>query len=316
MGRIRGRPFIDFASHTMIRQQGVALVLVLWVVTLLSVIAGNFAFSMRGEAQIARNLLSSAQAQAQADGGIQRAWYELMKPPAEANRWLGDGTAHDLSLDGGLLRISIQGESGKIDLNTAPEALLLGLFRSVGVEQEPAMALVDSVQDWRDADKLRRLHGAEEAEYIAAGKNYTPSNAPFETVDELQRVLGMTPELFRLVEPALTVYSRQSGINTAVAQRPVLLAIPGVNPEMVDQFMAQRQSMAAIQQPAPVFVGGGVFASGVEGIPVYSVRSEVKMLDGTVFVRQAIAQISRDQQRPVTVLAWGEGDSEQSSGKK
>ena len=49
---------------------------------------------------------------------------------------------------------------------------------------------------------------------------------------------------------------------------------------------------------------------------MFSVRSEVKMLDGTVFVRQAIAQISRDQQRPVTVLAWGEGDSEQSSGNK
>ena len=300
----------------MIRQQGVALVLVLWVVTLLSVIAGNFAFSMRGEAQIARNLLSTAQAQALADGGIQRAWYELMKPPAEVNRWVGDGTAHDQRVEGGLLQISIQDESGKINLNTAPEALLMGLFRSVGVEQEPAVALVDSVQDWRDADKLRRLHGAEEAEYMAAGKSYAPSNAPFETVDELQRVLGMTPELFRLVEPALTVYSKQPGINTAVAQRPALLAIPGVNPEMVDQFLALRQNMAATQQPAPVFVGAGGFASGAGGIPVFSVRSEVKMLDGTVFVRQAIAQISRNPQRPVTLLAWGEGDSEQSSGKK
>ena len=46
------------------RQSGVALVLVLWVITLLSVIAGNFAFSMRGEAKIARNLISTAQAQA------------------------------------------------------------------------------------------------------------------------------------------------------------------------------------------------------------------------------------------------------------
>jgi len=283
---------------------------------LLSVIAGNFAFSMRGEAQIARNLLSTAQAQAQADGGIQRAWYELMKPPAELNRWVGDGAAHEQSLDGGLLRISIQDESGKIDLNTASEALLLGLFRSVAVGQEPAVALVDSIQDWRDTDKFRRLHGAEEAEYLAAGKSYAPSNAPFETVDELQRVLGMTHELFRLVEPALTVYSKQPGVNTAVAPRPALLAIPGVNPEMVDQFLAQRQSLAAAQQPAPAFVGAGGFASGSAGAPVYSARSEVKMEDGTVFVRQAIARISRDPKRPVTLLAWGEGYSEPSSGKK
>lgn len=299
----------------MMRQRGVALVLVLWVVTLLSVIAGNFAFSMRAEAQIARNLLSSAQAQAQADAGVQRAWYELMKPPSELNRWTGDATPHEVALADGLMRVSIQDESGKIDLNTASEALLVGLFRSVGMPQEAAVALADSVQDWRDADKLRRLHGAEEAEYLAAGKGYVPSNAPFETTDELQRVLGMSPQVFRQLEPALTVYSRQPGVNTAVAQRPVLLAIPGVNPEMVEQFLAQRQSLMASQQPAPVFAGAGGFASGPSGVPVYLARCEVKMADGTVFVRQAIARITRDPKRPVTVLAWGEGDSEQSSGK-
>ena len=300
----------------MIRQQGVALVLVLWVVTLLSVIAGNFAFSMRGEAQIARNLLSTAQAQAQADAGVHRAWYELMKPPTELNRWIGDGSPHDLGLTDGVLRVSIQDESGKIDLNTASEGLLVGLFRSVGKTQESAVALADCVQDWRDADKLKRLHGAEEAEYVAAGKSYAPPNAPFETIDELQRVLGMTPQVFRLLEPALTVYSKQPGVNTAVAPRQALLAIPDVNPDMVDQFLALRQSMTAAQQPAPVFVGAGAFASGPGGVPAYAARSEVKMADGTVFVRQAIARITRDPKRPVVVLAWGEGDSEQSSGTK
>jgi general secretion pathway protein K len=299
----------------MSRQRGVALVLVLWVVTLLSVIAGNFAFSMRGEAQIARNLLSTAQAQAQADAGIQRAWYELMKPPSELNRWTGDGAVHELGLGDGVLRVAIQDESGKIDLNTTSEALLVGLFRSVGMSAESAVALADCVQDWRDADKLRRLHGAEEAEYRAAGKAYTPSNAPFETVDELQRVLGMTPQLFRLLEPALTVHSKLPGVNTAVAQREALLAIPGVNPETVQQFLALRQSMLASQQSAPVFVGAGAFASGPAGVPVYTARSEVKMADGTVFVRQAVARITRDPKRPVIVLAWGEGEGEQSSGK-
>ena len=300
----------------MIQQRGVALVLVLWVVTLLSVIAGNFAFSMRGEAQIARNLLSTAQAQAQADAGVQRAWYELMKPPTELNRWVGDGSPHELGVTAGVVRVSIQDESGKIDLNTTSEALLVGLFRSVGMGAEAAAALADCVQDWRDTDKLRRLHGAEEVEYLAAGKSYAPSNAPFETVDELQRVLGVTPELFRQLKPALTVYSRQPGVNTAVAQREALLAIPGVTPEMIQQFLVLRQSMVASQQNAPALVGAGAFASGPSGVPVYSVHSEIQMADGTVFVRQAVARITRDPKRPVTLLAWDEGDSEQFSGKK
>ncbi len=300
----------------MIRQKGVALVLVLWVVTLLTVIAGNFAFSMRSEAQIARNLLSMAQAQARADAGVQRAWYELMKPPTELKRWTGDGQAHVQSLDGGVLRVSIQDESGKIDIGTASEALLIGLFRSLGLGQDAAVALADCVQDWRDTDKLRRLHGAEEAEYLAAGRTYVPPNAAFETVDELQRVLGVTPELFRRLEPIVTVYSKQLGVNTAIAQRPALLAIPGVNPEMVDQFMSQRQSAIALQQSVPIFFGAGPFAGGPAVVPVYAVRSEAKMADGTVFVRKAVARITRDPKRPVVLLAWGEGDSEQSSETK
>lgn len=292
------------------RQSGVALVLVLWVITLLAVIAGNFAFSMRGEAQIARNLLSTAQAQAQADAGVQRAWFELMRPPTDLQRWQGNGLVHEFALDGGDLRVTIGDESGKIDLNFASDALLKGLFMSVGLSEEASGALLDAVLDWRDADKLRRLHGAEEDDYRGAGKNYVPPNVPFETVDELQRLLVMTPQLYRKLAPTLTVYSRQPGVNTAVATREVLLAIPGVNPAMVEQYLVQRQTLLASDQKAPPFSGAGPFSSVPSGIAAYSVRSEVKRADGTAYVRQAVARLTQDPKRPVTVLAWGTGEVE------
>jgi len=291
-------------------QRGVALILVLWVITLLSVIAGNFAFSMRTESQMARNLLSTAQAQAQADAGLQRAWYELLKPPTELQRWTVDGSVHELVGEGAALRISIQDESGKIDINTASEALLRGLFRSVGVSEEDAAALADCVQDWREGGSLKRLHGAKVDDYRKAGRNYGPPNAPFTTVDELLRVLGVTPQMFRLLEPMVTVHTRQAGVNTAVAQRATLLAIPGVTPALADEYLNLRQSLAAAGQKAPVFAGAGIFASQPAGLAVYSVRSEAKMADGTVFVRQAVARLSQDPKHPVTLLAWGEGDSE------
>ena len=293
------------------RESGVALVLVLWVITLLAVIAGNFAFSMRGEAQIASNLLSTAQAQALADAGAQRAWFELLKSPADLQRWQANGLVYESMLDGAVLRVTIQYETGKIDLNTASDALLQGLFKSVGLTEDESVALLDAVLDWRDADKLKRLHGAEEDDYRAAGKNYIPTNAPFETVDELQRVLGMTPELYRKLAPALTVYSRQPGVSTAVAPREVLLAIPGINPDLVEQYLVQRQSLLATDQKVPEFAGAGAFSSPVMGIPTYSVRSEAKMADGTVFVRQVVARVAHDPGRPVTVLAWGTADAEQ-----
>lgn len=290
------------------RQGGVALVLVLWVITLLAVIAGNFAFSMRGEAQIARNLLVNAQAKSYADAGLRLAWMELMKPLADTQRWQANGMAHELMLDAVLLRISILDESGKIDLNTASDELLKGLFKSAGLSEEASATLLNTVLDWRSPGNLKRLNGAKEEQYRAAGKNYGPANATFETVDELQRVLGMNPELYNRLAPALTVYSRQPGINPMFASREALLAIPGIDQAAVDQFLLQRQDALATNRPVLALVGAGSFSSASASF-VYSARSEAKMADGTTFVRQAVVRLTPDPKLPVVVLAWGEGDA-------
>lgn len=290
-------------------QRGVALVLVLWVVSLLAVIAGNFAYSMRGEAQIARNLVSTAQARALADAGIHRAWYELTRPPSDTQRWLPDGIGREMNVPGAAVKVTIQDESGKIDLNIASDDLLKGLFRSVGLAEDASVALVDAIVDWRDPDKLRRLHGAEEAEYRAAGKGYVPTNAPFETVDEIQRVLGMTPELYRAVKPALTVHSKLAGVNPAASPREALLAIPGVSSAMVEQYLAIRLAAWGAGAKAPPFAAGSAYVTATAGVSVYSVRSVATMADGSVFVRDAIARVTPDPRRPIAVLAWAEGDT-------
>ena len=290
------------------QQRGVALVLVLWVMTLLAVIAGNFAFSMRGEAQIARNLLVNAQAKARADAGVQMAWFELVKPSADPLRWQANGLAHELMMDGTLVRVSILDESGKIDLNFASDELLKALFRAAGLGEEASSTLLNAVLDWRSPGNLRRLNGAKEEQYRAAGKNYGPASAPFETVDELQRVLGVSLDLYRRLAPALTVYSRQPGINSAFASREVLLVVPGVNPAAVEQFLAQRQQALSTGQPVPPFAGVGSFASSARS-PAYSVRSEARMGDNTAFVRQTVVRMAPDLKQPIVVLTWTEGNA-------
>ena len=284
------------------REQGVALVLVLWVITLLTVIAGNFAFSMRSEARIAANLLQNAQAQAHADAGVQLAWFQLMKPIGSSGRWEANGASHEFMHDGVAVKVSIQDESGKIDLNAAPEELLKGLFKSAGLDDQASALLTAATLDWRTPGSLKRLNGAKEEDYRAAGKNYGPPNAPFETIDELQRVLGMTPELYRKIAPALTIYS-------SVAPLEVLLAIPGVNLAMVEQFMLRRQEAIAAGQPIPPLAGAGAVSSGSGGLAAYLVRSEVVIPGGASFVRQVIGRPSPDPKNPVQVFAWGEGDA-------
>ena len=288
------------------KEQGVALVIVLWTVMLLTVIAGNFVFAMRTETSVVQNAVSAAQAEAMANGAVNRALYETFKPALDANTWKADGRERQWEADGATIKVVIMDESGKIDINTSPDALLKGLLLSVGVDAAKAAQLLDAILDWRDVDSLPRPNGAEGDAYRAAGLKYEPANAPFEAVEQLQQVLGMTPDIYLRIAPLVTVQSRQPGINTLVAPREVLMAIPDVDPAQVDAYIAQRNESLAGGQPPPPFAAGAAFMSGAVD-SVIDIHAEARMPDGAVFVRDAVARRSGDAKHPYAYLSWKEG---------
>ena len=293
------------ASVAPLAQRGIALVLVLWLTALLTVIAGGFAYAMRNEAQAARNTMSQAQARALADGAVARTVFELMRPRTIPGVWAADGVVHVWDEDGLHVAAAAIDESGKIDINAVTDALLQGLLQTAGqLDVDAAGRLVDAIGDWKDADDLRRPNGAESAEYQAAGLSYKPANAAFETVADLQRVLGMTPALFARLAGNLTVYSGASGVNPQFASRAVLMALPGATDAIVDTYLAQRAAALAAAQPLPVLPLAG---SGAP-VNVWRVHAEVTAPDGVVYVREAVVRPNPDQRRPLAVLAWQEGD--------
>ncbi|MEP7276841.1 MAG: hypothetical protein ABI812_10830 [Betaproteobacteria bacterium] len=286
-------------------QRGIALVLALWLTVLLTVIASGFAFSMRSEAIAARNAISLAQARALADGAVERTLYELSRPRLP-DAWAPDGRQHKWTDDGAQIFVTAVDETSKIDLNSATEALLKGLMTQVGeLDADAAARIVDAILDWRDADDLRRPNGAEEADYRAANLKYGPGNAPFESVGEFGRVLGVTPELYERVSGSLTVYSRQAGINPATASREVLLALPNATSELVDQYLVTRMDALDARQPVPFFPPAQGF--GVGAVAVWRIRAEVALADGVTFVREAVVRPVADVRRPMIVLAWVDG---------
>jgi len=287
-------------------ERGIALILVLWVVTLLAVIAGSFVYGARSAALTAGNLVSIARARALADAGTHRGLYELVKPASDAERWMADGREHVFSLDDAEIRLVMRDESAKIDLNVANDTLLKGLLLSAGQDEDQANQLLDAILDWRDPDDLTRPQGAERDRYEAMGLPYIPTNAPFQTVGELQRVVGITPDVYRKLAAALTVFSKQPGINSTLAPRQVLLALPNVTEADVDAYLAQREEMLAaglVPLPFPQAAG---FESGAT-TQVYNLRSIAKASDGTQFVREAVATVAQDPKRPFIFLLWQEG---------
>ncbi len=233
-------------------------------------------------------------------------------PGAEAmfkQGWRADGTVYAWAFGGGEVRISIEDEGGKIDLNRAPDELLKGLFVVLGVDEGEAVRLVDAIADFRDKDDLTRPDGAEDDDYRAAGLAWEAKDAPFAAVDELQRVMGMTPELYAKLAPFVTVYSKRAKIDLLTAPREVLLAVPGVVAAEVEALLAERAGMEGPipRKALPVPTADRGYFS-VSNRRAFTVRAEAHTESGAVFAREAVVRLKgKKGEQPFRLLGWGQG---------
>jgi general secretion pathway protein K len=293
-------------AHSPSRQRGIALILVIWLSTLLMVIAGSFVYAMRTDARAARNAALIAQGDALAQAAVARCVMELYKGQGSPEVWKRDGEARSWAFDGVEVTVRLSDESAKIDINTANNELLKSLFRYAGLSDEDAAKLLDAVLDWRDPDDLKRTYGAEAADYEAAGLKYRPANYPFQSTEELQLVLGFKPELYQRIAPMITVYSRQPGVNPQIATRAVLSLIPGVTPEQVDAYLAERDLARKEGRPNPIFTAAGAYATYAQTAAA-TVRVDVAFEGGVAVSREGVAMLTPQfPKRPFTFLAWRE----------
>ena len=235
--------------------RGIALISVLWIVALLSIVVTGLSTSVRTESRVVANTKSVLQAQYAVESGVELAALNLMYP--QSLRWPADGSIREVDVGDARVRIATSHVSGKVDLNAAPMVLLRNLLLQTGIDEGAADLLADAILDWRDRDDYRRLNGAEDTDYRVAGLLYGAKDGPFKSVDELRLVLGMTDEIFAAVEPSLTVFSGQSGVNLQHASAQVAAAMAGLENLQVN-------------------VGGTVFAVQVEARIADKIVSQVE----------------------------------------
>ena len=178
--------------------RGAALLLVMWLVALMASLIGAFALSARIERLQERVLTRGAIAGGAARAGLEWALVRVGDSDPR-RRWIPDGRLYHWQYEGIPVDVSVVDEQGKIDINAADQPLLSAFFRAIGVPADKAGAIAGAMIDWRDADPLTQPQGgAEDPEYAAAGLPYGAKDAPFETVAEIEQVLGMTPATYKL----------------------------------------------------------------------------------------------------------------------
>jgi general secretion pathway protein K len=265
------------------------LLSVLWGLALLGAIATAFLSAGSTSYRLAHNAVEAIEVDLVAEAAVNRAVLGLLDPNPQT-RWRTDGVPRVIEFAGTRMQVRVQDELGRIDLNNADGSLLIGLFQSVGLDAQAASALVDKILDWRDSSPLKRLNGAKDPEYRAAGLPYRPRNGPFQSVDELKLVMGMTPELFRAVEPAVTVYSGRPSIDPQVATPEALRALPTMDAQKVATLVAARAARPATS--ALPLIGRA-----------FGIRVDIERPMG-VQHREAVVRLTDHPQQIFWLLSW------------
>jgi general secretion pathway protein K len=282
------------------RTRGAALLLVLWVLVLLTGLVAVFAVTARTESLQGRYLARSVAARYLAEAGIEVAALRLSSDDA-TRMWLPDGRPYRFVLDGAQVEVRVRDESGRVDLNAAAPELLAALVVAVGGDPAKAAAIGAAIQDFRDGDNLLSPGGgAEDPDYASADLPYGAKDRAFESVTELQQVLGIDHALYVKLAPHVTINTGLARPEATFADGPVLRAL-GLGGAQVDAILAGREP---VDPTAPVAPLAG------SGTGTYSISSRATRPDGTRAVVHATVRLGATSGlgQLYTPLAWRVGD--------
>jgi general secretion pathway protein K len=241
-------------------RNGIALIVVMIAVTVLSVMAALFAFSMKVETRLAQNANSDTELMWLGRSGIEYArWYlaESFKQPPD-NRyhalhqyWAGgpgsDQATNNVSFsplpDGGLeerkplgngtFKITIRDNDRKANINLANEMVMDSVMRLAGFDAGEGELIRKAITDWIDPDNVGE---AEAAYYQSLDPPYFAKNQPMDDISELLLVRGITQDIYgRLTNYLTTLSGGRINVNTASAENLQLL--PHVDNLIADKII-------------------------------------------------------------------------------
>jgi general secretion pathway protein K len=174
--------------------------------------------------------------------------------------------------------ITVEEETGKIDLNTASPTALTRFFTALTGDQSRGIRIAAQILEFRKPKAQSPPATA-------------PAEPHFTTVMQLDQLDGMSPRLFRTALRHVTVRSGRPEPDMEAAS-PAMLRLLNVQP---------KQAVARRGMP----VGGSV-----------TIRADISASDGTRFIREALVSLEAGNGRPFVIREWRRGDIDSSSARQ
>lgn len=253
--------------------RGFALVIVLWIFIVLFVLGAEFSQAMRQDAVATANFADETQSYYLASAAANLTFYRALRahhdaslgrPPLEVGGTdptveeaepvlvQPDGEWHSIDLWGAQVWVRVGDEGAKIPINWADDTVLNHVLSNLGVPTEETGAIADAILDWRDKDDEHRLNGAESEYYQGLPRPYVAKNAPFDSLEELLLVKGVTRELYEGgsedfpigLREVMTVFGPRKKLNVSNAPPEVLKAFFNLDEEELEQILETRAHSA------------------------------------------------------------------------
>jgi general secretion pathway protein K len=247
-------------------RRGVALLAALWLVVAIAAVA--LQFSMEAHERRTIGLLASERGaqRAAAMGALaltQARLEQALRVTPSGNNvqilrasdpWLDADSTYSGAVFVDSLEVDVQARDlgEKLNINLVNENELQTFFSFLLGDYAKSTQLAQSIMDWRDVDSMPRPSGAERDAYIKAEMLALPTNGPFREIEELQNVMGMTPEIYAVASPYLTTHgSAQVNLNTAPV--PVLRSLPGMTDATLTRILQLRSQGRRIESVNEIF---------------------------------------------------------------
>lgn len=198
------------------RQSGIALIIVLLVITVLAILAGGFAYSMKVETKLARNASFDTEFEWLGRSGLEAAKYVLSQeqsgpqgqvdslnevwaggPGTDTNDMMSAFPLSNFEVEPGKsFSVKIIDLDRKFNINMADEMILRQGLTLVGVDPASHSPIMDSILDWIDVDENTRVTGVESEHYQRLVPPYFAKNGQIDDLSELLLVNGITPAMY------------------------------------------------------------------------------------------------------------------------
>jgi general secretion pathway protein K len=280
-------------------ERGFVIITVLWLLAALAALALIFSVYLANSTRALALNDTALQAEALISAGVELTAYQLRLTGQDSRPSRG---AFHTQLNRAELSVSFVSEAARIDLNAAPKELLAGLLSILSASPEDATQYADRIVGWRTR-ATPQTADKEDALYLAAGRTYSPRQAPFAHVNELSLVLGLPRALVERALPFLTVFSGAPGVDVLNAAPEVVAALPGMTPLVLKQFLNDRGSLPNDSTAIAAALGDAKKNATIQKSQAYRLRVRVRFPNGREAASDIVISLNGDED-PYRVLSW------------